>query len=355
MTIIFSQISRYVELFLLYFIMKEQIIYRNKKDDILKLFYDIIFMNILISIVKWIIFRHQIEGLVGTICIQGGSHGTSLPIVGFIILWLYKRGNFEWKDWLFTLGLLWIGFTTGKRAVMFILPLVVTIFMTYVKGVKINKYMGIGILAMPLLFYLGVRLTPTLNPEHKVWGSFDFEYAFDYAENYQFGSEGVEGQIDILQSEQQVHYAAGSYGVGQEKIEAEGRGGATVALLKLIFGPKKLSEQDLWGIGFRNMYGVDYNEFDKLPLTIHINHKGSATGVFQTYVTIGVLGIVVTIIFCFMPFFYIEPFRFRIVLLGIVLWEYFMYTGDIFRTPAFMAALLFVIAYLNYEYKISSK
>lgn len=350
LTIKFSQLSRYVESFLLYFIMKELVYNRNKKEEVLNLCYDIILMNILISIVKWIIFRHQIEGLVGTICIQGGSHGTSLPIIGFIVLWIYRNGNFTWKDWLFVLGLLIIGFTTGKRAVMFILPVVIMLFMTYAKGIQINKYLGLGILAVPILFYFGVRLTPSLNPDNKVWGTFDWEFAFDYAEHYQFGEEGMEGQAEILQQEQQINYAAGAYSIGSEKIEAEGRGGATIALLKLIFGPQKLTEQDLWGIGFKNMYGVDYGEFNKLPLTIHINHKGSATGIFQTYVTWGVFGIAATLLFCFIPFFYIKPYRFRILLLGIVIWEYFMYTGDIFRTPSFMAVIMFIISYLNYEY-----
>ena len=354
-TIIFSQLSRYVELFLLYFIMKYVVYLSDNKEKTLKLFYDIILMNIIISIVKFIIYRIQIEGLVGTLCVQGGALGTSLPIVGFLVLWLYRKGQFSIKDWIFVIGLLIIGFTSAKRAIIFVLPIVVMLFMTYAKGIQINKYLGLGILAVPILFYFGVRLTPTLNPDNKVWGTFDWEFAFDYAEHYQFGEEGMEGQAEILQQEQQINYAAGAYSIGSEKIEAEGRGGATIALLKLIFGPQKLTEQDLWGIGFKNMYGVDYDEFDKLPLTIHINHKGSATGLFQTYVTTGVLGILVTIFFCFLPFFFIKNMRLRIILLGIVFWEYFLYTGMIFRTPALMATILFFIECINYYINMQTK
>lgn len=348
LTIIFSQYARYVELFLLLFLLKDAIFVRHQKEVILRLFYDILLMQILISVVKWLLFRRQIEGLVGSFSIVGGAMGTTIPILGFIILWFYRQGRFTWKDWLYVAGLLLVGFTTGKRAVMFILPLVMAAFMIYVKGIRLNRYMMLALCSVPFLFYIGVRLTPTLNPENKVWGTFDWDHVFNYAETYQFGDEGWKGQVNELRQEQ-VGYTGGIYSYGN-KIEVEGRGGATIALLKLVFSSRKLSEQDLWGIGFKNMYGVDYATFDRLPLTIHINHKGSATGLFQSYVTTGVLGALCTIIFCFLPFFYCKHSRLRWVLLGITFWEYFLYTGMIFRTPAFMAILIFVIYYANYEW-----
>lgn len=46
--------------------------------------------------------------------------GTAIPILWFIVLWLYRKGQFSKWDWLYLLGLLFVGFTTGKRAVMFI-------------------------------------------------------------------------------------------------------------------------------------------------------------------------------------------------------------------------------------------
>ena len=349
LTIIFSQLARYVEVYMLYFIAKDAIINREEKDLQLKVLYDIVLMNIFISIFKWLIFQVQIEGLVGSLAIIGGAQGTSLPIVGFVILWLYRKGRFDWFDWLYVVGLLFIGFTTGKRAVMFILPVVVAAFMVYVNGMKMKRYMWVVVAVVPFLFYFGVRLTPTLNLENRVWGSFNWDYAFGYAEKYQFGQKGIEGQAELIGQEQQVYYEAGTYGVGHGRIESEGRGGATIALLKLIFGIKHLTDQDLWGIGFKNMYGIDYETFDRLPLTIHVRSKGDATGLFQSYVTTGVFGVFTTVFFCFMPFFFCQFKRLRLVLLGIVTWEYFMYTGFIFRTPMFMAALIFVILYVNNE------
>ena len=352
LTIVLSQYSRYVEVLLLYFIVKH-IIYNGKGERLLSLFYDIGLMQIFISIFKMFAIGWQMEGLVGSFQIIGGEMGTTIPILWFIILWYYRKGQIDKWDWLYILGLLLVGFTTGKRAVMFILPVVVAAFMIYVPKLRLKgSTIAMTILLVPLLLYCGVRLTPTLNPEHKIWGSFDWEYAMGYAETYQFGKEGLQGQSDaIAQADEHIQYA-GEAIIAQKKqyIEAEGRGGATIAMLRLLIGEHETINQDWWGLGFNSMYSTDYAQFDKLPLTIHLNHKGSATGVFQSYVTTGLLGALCTILFSFAFLFYCRHKRIKYVLLAICAWEYFMYTGIIFRTPMFMAVLFMVIHSVNYEW-----
>lgn len=350
-TIIVSQYARYVETLLLYFIIK-RLIYQGRGDSLLQLFYDIGLMQILLSIIKMPLVGWQVEGLVGSLSIPGGEMGTTIPILWFIILWRHKHGQFGKWDWLYMLGLLLIGFTSAKRAVMFILPVVVAAFLIYVPKLRLQRTtIAYAIILIPLLLYLGVRLTPTLNPEHQVWGSFDWEYAIGYAETYQFGEEGLQGQAESLEqaSSEQIQYSGGVIGSSSRQIEAEGRGGATIALIRLLIGNHETIDQDWWGLGFNNMYGTDYGEFDKLPLTIHINHKGSATGLFQSYVTTGILGALCTILFCFSFLFYCRHRRLKYTLLAICAWEYFMYTGILFRTPIFMAVLFVVIHSVNYE------
>lgn len=350
-TIVVSQYARYLEIFLLYFIVK-RIIYQGGGDNLLQLFYDIGLMQILLSVVKIPLIGWQMEGLVGTFSIIGGAMGTTIPILWFIILWRHKRGQFGKWDWIYILGLLLVGFTTGKRAVMFILPLVVAAFLIYVPKLKLKgSTIVMAIILVPLLFYLGVRLTPTLNPEHQIWGSFDWEHAMGYAETYQFGEEGILGQTDALEQlgSERLQYAGGVIGVDSDVIEAEGRGNATIALIRLLIGQHTTIDQDWWGLGFGSMYSTDYGEFDKLPLTIQLNHKGSATGLFQNYVTTGILGALCTIIFCFSFLFYCRHKRLKYVLIAICAWEYFMYTGILFRTPIFMAVLFVVIHSVNYE------
>lgn len=351
LTITLSQYSRYIEILLLYFIVK-QIIYNGKCNQLLSLFYDIGLMQIIISIFKMFAIGWQMEGLVGSFTIIGGAQGTTIPILWFINLWYYRKGQLGKWDWLYVLGLLLVGFTSGKRAVMFILPVVVAAFMIYVPKLRLKgSTIAMTILLVPLLLYCGVRLTPSLNPEHKIWGSFDWEYAMGYAETYQFGKEGLQGQAAVLDqtNSEQVQSNGGYVGEGSNKIEASGRGGATIAMLRLLIGEHETIDQDWWGLGFNNMYSTDYEEFDKLPLTIHINHKGSATGVFQSYVTTGLLGVLCTILFSFAFLFYCRHKRIKYVFLAICVWEYFMYTGMIFRTPIFMAVLFILIHSVNYE------
>lgn len=349
-TIIFSQFARYLETYCLFFLLQDAIFKRQQGKMLLRLFYQIFLVQILISVLKFILFNgRQIESLVGTMTIIGGAQGTTIPILGFIVLWFYRNGRMTWKDWLFVAGLLLVGFTTGKRAVWFILPFIIAAFMVYVQGIRLNKYIVLGIAAIPVVFYFGARLTPTLNPEHKVWGSFDLEYMFEYAETYQFGEEGLAVPMEQLVQLSSVGGKLSTTG----PIDAEGRGGATITLIELLFSDHPLQKGDIWGIGFSNMYSIDYASFAKLPLTISLNHKGSATGLFQSYVTTGYVGIFTTILFCFLPFFFIRHKRLRWVLLGIATWEYFMYTGMIFRTPAFMAVFLFVLFYSNQQVEMA--
>lgn len=348
LTIIFSQYSRYVEAVLLYFIIKKAIVMDGKGDRLLRLLYEIGLMQIIISVFKFAVFREQVESLCASFSIYGGDMGTTIPILWFIVLWLYRKGQFSKLDWLYLLGLLFVGFSSGKRAVMFILPIVVFVFFVYVQGRKVGKYALYVLAFVPLLFYLGVRLTPTLNPENQVWGSFDWDYAFGYAEEYQFGKKGIEGQTANFKTEQ-LQYSGGVISTYNSKLEADGRGGATIAMFKLLLGMHPTADSDWWGLGFNSMYSTDYAEFDKLPLTIQLNHKGSATGFFQSYVTIGLVGAICTVLFCFCFLFYIKNRRLRWTMMGICAWEYFMYTGSIFRTPVFMAVLFVVMYYSNME------
>ena len=253
-TIIFSQYARYLEIFLLWFVLKDAIFYRNEKDKILQFLYEVVILQIIISLFKLVLFRHQIEGLVGSFTIGGGAVGTSFPIIGFYIIYVYRRGQLQKMDWWLIVGLFLFGWTTGKRAVWIILPIIIMLFFSYVRGVRLNKYMILGLLAFPVVLYFGARLTPTLNPEHKVWGTFDLQHLYDYVNTYQFGEEGIEGQRENIRQTNQVAYVNGAYGLQNEQIEASGRGNATIELFKLIFGPRSLTEQDIWGTGLSSFY-----------------------------------------------------------------------------------------------------
>ena len=348
-TIIFSQYARYLEIFLLWFLLKDAIFYRNQKDYILKFLYEIVLVQVIISIFKLLVFQTQIEGLVGSFTIPGGGVGTSFPVIGFYIIYIYREGQLQKMDWWLIVGLFLLGWTTGKRAVWLLLPLIIMLFFVYVKGIRFNKYMALGLLAFPLFVYFGARLTPTLNPEHEVWGTFDLQHLWDYANTYQFGEEGIEGQRENLNSQQQLAYVGGKL-QGQDQIEARGRGNATIELIKLIFGPRSLTTQDIWGTGLSTFYSTTYEEFDKLPLTIHLSYKGAGTGFFQMYATIGVVGAILMTIFSLIPYFRIRHRRIKWVMMGFLLYDYFMYNATTCRDTYLVAMIFICIFSINYEY-----
>ena len=156
------------------------------------------------------------ESVVGSIASQGGAIATSLPILGLFFIWYKRRGVFKRKDWIFIVGLIFIGFVSNKRAIWFIFPMMLALLMFYVPKRKIPLNTAImSIVAIPFVFYLGVRLNPTLNREHKIWGSFNWNYTINYAGTYSFGEQETEEK-----------------GVG--------RGGATLLLYdKFVNGPCK--------------------------------------------------------------------------------------------------------------------
>ena len=349
-TIIFSQYARYLEIFLLWFLLQDAIFYRHQKDDILKFLYEVVVLQVIISIFKLLIFRTQIEGLVGSFTIFGGGVGTSFPVIGFYIIYVYRRGQMQKMDWWLIVGLFLLGWTTGKRAVWIILPIVIMLFFSYVRGVRLNKYMILGLLAFPIVIYFGARLTPTLNPEHRVWGTFDLQHLYDYANTYQFGEEGIEGQRENIRRTNQVAYVGGAYGLQDKQIEAAGRGNATIELFKLIFGPRSLTEQDIWGTGLSSFYSTTYEEFDKLPLTIHLSYKGAGTGFFQLYATLGVVGAILMTIFSLIPYFRIKHRRIKWVMMVFFLYDYFMYNATTCRDTYLVAMIFICIFSVNYEY-----
>jgi hypothetical protein len=280
-------------------------------------------MQIIITIGKFIIFNgKQIESIVGSISHIGGAAGTIIPLYGFIALWFYRKGALLKQDWVYIVGLMLIGFLAGKRAVWFIMPLIITAFLIYIPRQRINASLCIGIIFAPLAFYFGIRLTPTLNPDHKVWGSFDLSYTFDYANKYQFGNgENYKEQI-------------------------QGRGGASLYLVKKLNSDVIFSTKDWFGQGFSQMYATDYEEFSKI--NPQLDSKGSATGVYQTYITTGYVGIIMTLIFFFYMVSSIKVKRIRNIFFIILAWEYLMYTGITFRTPAFMFLIIYLIHYSNH-------
>lgn len=319
LTLILNQYSKYFILFLLLFILKSHSDFRSLffSEKIRRLVTDLIIVQGLLTILKLYLLGLN-ESIVGSISYIGGASGTVFPVLGFIFLWGIKKGKLEKKDWVIVFLLLLVGYASMKRAIWFILPFVIFLFYYFVPKKRLSKNFLYVIPILPLIFYLGVRINATLNPDNSFWGRFDLNYSLNYAKGYTFG-EGRE-------------------------TSKKGRGGATIQLVEKLF-TLDYSQSDLIGMGLKPMYTTDYEEFDRLGFKI--GHKGSATGVFQTYVTSGFIGVLFTLLFIASILKKIKNKRLRYVIIAIFCWEYFFYTGIIMRTQSLSFLLVYFIIYSN--------
>jgi hypothetical protein len=315
--IIFSQYSRYFILFSLFFILKKYCNDGSFRVWIETLIYDLLLIQIILSIAKFFI-TGPIESVVGSVASQGGALATSLPMVGFMYLWVKKKGKLENRDWFFTLGLAFIGFMSLKRAIWFIMPVLISLLIFYVPKRKIpNKVILFSMLFVPLFFYFGIRLNPFLNKEGKIWGSFDPEFALNYAKVYSFGEK-------------------------DQNESGTGRGGAAFLLVD-NFLKFDFNKQDWTGYGLRFIYATDYDTFQDLNLGI--NHLGSATGAFQTMVSNGFICIIALVWFVISMIVKTVNSRLRFVILLFFVWEYFFYTGIVIRELSLSFLLIYVIIF----------
>lgn len=321
--IIFSQYSRYFILFSFFLILDKYRFDDTIKNAIEGVLYELLLLQIILSIVKFFTIGMN-ESYVGSISSEGGALATTFPMFGFMIIWFKKKGVLTKKEWIITVGLLFIGFMSYKRAIWFIMPILIAFFMFYIPKRKVPfNVILISLIAVPLVFYLGVRLNPDLNKEKKIGGSFDIGYVIDYANFYTFGDK--------------------------KKVElGAGRGGATLLLVDK-FNNSKLTEKDWMGYGLTNMYATNYEEFNELDFGL--NHKGAATGVFQTLVVNGFVGIFTTLAFTLSLMLQIDKKRIQYVFIAFFCWEYFFYTGLILRDNCLSFMLVFIIIYYGSKAK----
>jgi len=319
-----SQYSKYFVPFCIFFVFMYYLRYPDKFVKFQELLFTLVTIQVFLSLIKLFTFGVQ-EWVVGSISMTGGGIATPFPILVFMMLWLKKKHSLKLKDWLYILAVLFVSFMSLKRAIWFMMPVIVFLFMVYIPRKKIPSKILLLIPFIPVLFYLGVRLNPTLNKEDKIWGSFDIDFVIQYTNDYSFGKEK---SVDR-----------------HERRLAEGRGGVTNMLFKKIIQPSTLTKQDFLGYGLDEIATKDYETFDQEKFNVH--SKGSVTGVFKTYIISGVLGIITFTAYLLCIVSLIEERRVRLVVIGFLFWDYFYYSGIILPTFALSILLFYVILYSN--------
>lgn len=295
-------------------------------------FKELIYIQVLSGVLKAIMLNFSFwEGMVGTFGQpQGGGAGTSFPLIA--LAWVCANTNMDikgWKSWAFIAGLLLIGIMTGKRAVVVLFPAFFVLFALYVARKKYPRMVMTVIILAPLLFYFGLRLTPSLNPENKVWGSFDIEYALNYGKDYSIGEKD-------------------QYGNREKGV---GRIGATLLMIDWI---KDVDNYDIhsWiGHGVERIYkSNDFEHYYDKGYNFGINHRGSMTGIVMWYLAFGLIGLILFMLYYWFFFKIIRYSRLRFALYGMVMFDFILYNAQMIRDPFVCVLLIFVIFYAQLRY-----
>ena len=322
-TIIFSQLSRYVICFIVYMVFYKisisnaQILYNYNT-----LFLYLFLLQIIITILK-IILIGQFEPIVGSISYNGGAMGTTIPLLALLWLSINTNQNFSKWTWLFMFAMMMVGFASSKRAVWVIVPGTFILFAVFVVKKKIGNTFKVLFAIAPLLFYFGLRLTPSLNPDNEIWGRFDPEYAWNYAMDYSMGKEDSEGN----------------------RGEGSGRVGSYLLNWDAYF-----DIHNLLGHGNQYIFAAAYDNYRNADYYFGVDHQGSLTGVFRIWIAIGTIGMVLIIIFILSFFSTIRYKRLKILLIGVIMFDYIFYSGTIIHEPGLLSTCMYIIFLATLQY-----
>lgn len=166
-----------------------------------KLVIKLIAFQVVFSIVKLIIIGFR-ENITGSIANVGGGVGVGYAIMGLILFWVMRGRKISGRDWWYVASLLLIPVASNKRAIWFLYPAIIFLLITNRITKQTLQKIILVLALIPMIVYVGFRFNPSLNPEKKIWGSFNLGYALDYALSYSGASE------EKLQSD----YASGRWG-----------------------------------------------------------------------------------------------------------------------------------------------
>ncbi|WP_127342019.1 hypothetical protein [Ancylomarina longa] len=155
------------------------------------------FIKILILIqipaifIKFLLIGQTEHGGIGTLSINAGSVSTIFPLFLITILFCLYLFENKSKYLFYILCFSLFGIVGNKRAILIFIPIVLFIcgllfvklerrryFQGLINKIALVCVMGVGV------FYLTARTNKTLNPEHRIWGSFDLNYIVSYVDNY---------------------------------------------------------------------------------------------------------------------------------------------------------------------------
>jgi hypothetical protein len=191
-----SYFLRYTVLSYLYFlvIINENNIVRLRK--VIRWIIILVIIQIPAAIIKYLIMGISEKGAIGTLSEGAGSVSAIFPLLVIAIVLPYYLKSKKSILLLLILGFFLFAVIGEKRAIAFFTPFVFLlgyIFYSLVNNKKL-RFLFSGKLYLIIIlsvfaFVLGAKIIPSLNPERKVWGTFDYKYVLDYTEDYRSSEE----------------------------------------------------------------------------------------------------------------------------------------------------------------------
>ena len=258
----------------LYFI----VILNERNDKIIKaIFSTLIFLysvQLIAALIKYLTVG-QMELYIGTISYSEGSLSTLIPLMS--ISYLYSKYLHSKKNYLLVLIIFFIlfGIVGGKRALLYFIPLIlvcITIFYSLKTKISITILFRRSFATLGLaiaMIVLSAKMIPTLNPEGKIFGSFDIDHVLSFSKEYTYGAKSTR-----MTRAEGLKYFAG-----------------------YIFD--KDAPTMVFGEGAGKLVASSYSSHTAVDaIDFHYNLKyGGRVGIIYTFLQVGILGLILYIMF----------------------------------------------------------
>src|SRR5450631_743193 len=133
------------------------------------------------------------EDTIGTYAGHGGGHTPIIPIVALgYIAGFYALVKQRFIYLLLGVGFVLFGIAGAKRAIFFMYPpaFLGIYYLAFLKAKKVSVFKHIGLIMLVCFGIIGVQILaikvmPSLNPEHKVGGSVNYDHVLNFAKKYE--------------------------------------------------------------------------------------------------------------------------------------------------------------------------
>lgn len=326
-TVLSQYLFKYGLIFLFYHGFKDISLNTPKREYIKNLLLQILYVQVFLSIIKILFFGLAFEHIVGSMSNGGAGIAVVIPVMALIFYWLVHWGKLTVRDWFIISSFFIIALASGKRAPVILFPVFALLIAGYVqKSIRLSQLIKMSPLLFLIIFF-GVKLTPSLNPEGKIMGSFNPQHLINYSLNYNFGTTDFEK-------------------VYSDDYKTSGRGGSVF----LLYQPDKIGlstiDSRLFGKGLYESVTKEHGKFVG-GSSYGIEHDSLVGEHIKIIFSLGYLGFTAMTLLAYFIISTVQNKRLRMIILLFFLWELFFYYNQVLFSQCSTIILLFICFYSN--------